>query len=105
MSTAAQEGRCLGLIGGLGLGATVHYYRALVSAHEKAARVPRLLIAHADVQRVYAAVTAKDFNGLARYLAQLVTQLAAGGAEVTAIVAATPHHVLVQMSPFDDILR
>jgi len=87
----AQEGRCLGLIGGLGPAATVHYYRALVTAHEKAARVPRLLIAHADVQRVYAAVTAKDFNGLARYLAELITHLAAGGAEVTAIVAATPH--------------
>jgi len=91
LSTAAQEGRCLGLIGGLGPAATVHYYRALVTAHEKAARVPRLLIAHADVQRVYAAVTAKDFNGLARYLAELITHLAAGGAEVTAIVAATPH--------------
>ncbi len=102
MSTAAQEGRCLGLIGGLGLGATVHYYRALVSAHEKAARIPRLLIAHADVQRVYAAVTAKDFDGLARYLAGFVTELAAGGAEVTAIVAATPHICadrLVALSP------
>ena len=97
-----QEGRCLGLIGGLGPAATVHYYRELVAAHEKAARVPRLLIAHADVQRVYAAVTAKDFNGLARYLAGLVTQLAAGGAEITAIVAATPHICadrLVALSP------
>jgi aspartate racemase len=36
-------------------------------------------------------VTAKDFDGLAHYLAGLVTQLAAGGAEITAIVAATPH--------------
>jgi aspartate racemase len=51
---------------------------------------------------VYAAVTAKDFNGLARYLAGLVTQLAAGGAEITAIVAATPHICadrLVALSP------
>ena len=91
MNAAAQDGRCLGLIGGLGVGATVHYYRALVAAHEKRARVPRLLIAHADVQRVYAAVTAKDLDGLARYLAGIATQLADGGAEVTAIVAATPH--------------
>ena len=91
MNATAQVGRCLGLIGGLGPEATVHYYRKLVAAHEKRARVPRLLIAHADVHRVYAAVTAKDFDGLARYLAELVAQLAAGGAEVTAIVAATPH--------------
>jgi aspartate racemase len=102
LNATAQEGRCLGLIGGLGPGATVHYYRELVAAHEKRARVPRLLIAHAEVHRVYAAVTAKDFDGLARYLAGLVTQLAAGGAEVTAIVAATPHICadrLVALSP------
>ena len=102
LNSTEQEGRCLGLIGGLGTGATVHYYRELVVAHEKLARIPRLLIAHADVQRVYAAVTAKDFDGLARYLAGLVTQLAAGGAEVTAIVAATPHicaDQLLSLSP------
>ena len=102
MNATAKEGRCLGLIGGLGPGATVHYYRELVAAHEKQARTPRLLMTHADVQRVYAAVTAKDFDGLARYLAGLVTQLAAGGAEVTAIVAATPHICadrLVSLSP------
>jgi aspartate racemase len=102
LNAPAQDGRCLGLIGGLGPGATVHYSRALVAAHEKRARVPHLLIAHADIHRVYAAVTAKDFDGLARYLAGLVTQLAAGGAEVTAIVAATPHICadrLVALSP------
>jgi aspartate racemase len=102
LSATAQEGRCLGLIGGLGPGATVHYYRELVAAHEKQARVPRLLIAHADVHRVYALVTAKDFDGLARYLAGIVGQLAAGGAELTAIVAATPHICvdrLVALSP------
>jgi aspartate racemase len=102
LNATGQEGRCLGLIGGLGPGATVHYYRELVAAHEKLARVPRLLIAHADIHRVYAAVTAKDFDGLARYLAGLIAQLAAGGAEVTAIVAATPHICadrLVALSP------
>jgi aspartate racemase len=102
VSGAGKETRCLGLIGGLGPGATIHYYRELVAAHENQARVPRLLITHADVHRVYAAVTAKDFDGLARYLAGLVIQLAAGGADVTAIVAATPHICadrLVALSP------
>jgi aspartate racemase len=102
VNATAQEGRCLGLIGGLGVGATVHYYRELAAAHEKRSRVPRLLIAHADVRRVYAAVTARDLDGLARYLAGLVTQLAAGGAEVAAIVAATPHICadrLIALSP------
>lgn len=91
MSTARTQTRCFGLIGGLGPGATVHYYRELVAAIEKQERVPQMLIAHADVQRVYAMVTAKDFDALAGYLAGLIASMAAGGAEFTAIVAATPH--------------
>jgi aspartate racemase len=91
MSDAGKEGRCLGLIGGLGPGATVHYYRELVAAHERRGRVPRMLVAHADIHRVYAAVTGKDFEGLARYLASLIANTAAGGAELSAIVAVTPH--------------
>jgi len=35
MSDAGKTGRCLGLIGGLGTGATIHYYRQLVAAHEQ----------------------------------------------------------------------
>lgn len=98
MSDAGKAGRCLGLIGGLGPGATVHYYRELVAAHERHGRVARLLIAHADIHRVYAAVTAKDFDGLARYLADLIANMAAGGAEFTAIVAATPHICAAQLT-------
>jgi aspartate racemase len=102
MSVAGKEGRCLGLIGGLGPGATIHYYRELVAAHERHGRVPRLLIAHADIQRVYATVTAKDFDGLAHYLSGLIANMAAGGAEFSAIVAATPHicaEQLIAISP------
>jgi aspartate racemase len=98
----AKEGRCLGLIGGLGPLATVHYYRELVAAHEKQSRVLRLMMAHADIAQVYVYVNAKDFDGLARYLAGLVSNMAAGGAELTAIVAATPHICapqLVALSP------
>jgi aspartate racemase len=94
----SEPSRCLGLIGGLGPGATVHYYRELVAAIEKQARVPRLLIAHADISYVYAAVTAKDFDGLARYLAGLAANMAAGGAELSAIVAATPHICAAQLA-------
>jgi aspartate racemase len=93
----AAEGRCLGLIGGLGPGATVHYYREIIAAHEARGRVPRLLIAQADINQVYAKVGAKDFSGLAHYLAGLVANMAAGGAEITAIVAATPHICAVEL--------
>lgn len=98
MNAASKPGRCLGLIGGLGPGATVHYYQQLVAAHEQRGRTLRLLIAHADIKRVYALVTAKDLDGLARYLAGLSAETAAGGAELTAIVAATPHICASQLS-------
>jgi aspartate racemase len=91
VSSVRKPGRCLGLVGGLGPGATVHYYRELVAAHARQERSLRILIAHADIERVYAAVNAKDFDGLARYFAGMITDLAAGGAEFTAIVAATAH--------------
>jgi aspartate racemase len=91
MSSTGKDGRCLGLIGGLGPGATVHYYRGLLAAHAAAQRTARLLIAHADVNRVRAFVENDDRAGLARYLASFVSSLAAGGAEMTAIVAITPH--------------
>jgi len=91
VNTTRKPGRCLGLVGGLGPGATVHYYRELVAAHERQGRSLRILIAHADIERVYAAVNAKDFDGLARYFSGMIADMAAGGAEFTAIVAATAH--------------
>jgi aspartate racemase len=100
---SAKEGRCLGLIGGLGPGATVYYYRGLLAAHEARARVPRMLIAHADVSRVMTAAGAKDFAGLADYLAGLIGDMKAGGAEMTAIVALTPHICVPQLTPISPL--
>jgi len=91
MNASGREGRCLGLIGGLGPGATVYYYRGLLAAHAAAEKTARLLIAHADVNAVRAFVENDDRAGLARYLAGFVSSLAAGGAELSAIVAITPH--------------
>jgi aspartate racemase len=84
-------GRHLGLIGGLGPDATVNYYRQLIAIHDKAGRTPRLTIAHADVAAARACVSANDIGGLARYLNQFIGELAKGGAELTAVVAVTPH--------------
>jgi aspartate racemase len=44
--------RCLGLVGGLGVGATIHYYQELVKAHASRGCAPNLLIVHADMRRV-----------------------------------------------------
>src|SRR5262245_42073340 len=89
--STSKESRCLGLVGGLGPGATVYYYRGLLRAHEAVGRTARLLVAHADLDRVRSFVENNDRAGLARYLADFVSSLAAGGAEITAIVAITPH--------------
>jgi aspartate racemase len=98
VSAPLKDTRCLGLIGGLGPAATVYYYRALVAAIERQGRAPRLLIAHACIKRVYEYVNGKNYDGLARYLAGLIAQMEAGGAEFTAIVAATPHICAPQLS-------
>ena len=78
--------RKLGLIGGLGPGATVHYYKELV--HAKAGE---MLIIHADMDHVLGCVQRGERLQLAEYFARLIDRLAGGGAEVAAISAITPH--------------
>jgi aspartate racemase len=95
----SQQGRCLGLIGGLGPGATVHYYRGLLAAHEAHGRVARMLIAHADVNHGRSLAEANKLDELARYLASFIESTAAGGAEMAAIVAVTPHICTAQLLP------
>lgn len=76
----------LGLIGGLGPGATIHYYQELVKTG-----AGELLIVHADMKYVLAHVQSGDRTALAAYFARLIERLAAGGAEVAAISAIAPH--------------
>jgi aspartate racemase len=93
---------CLGLIGGLGVGATVHYYQELVKAHAVRGLTMRLLIAHADVNRVLSYVRDGKIAELAEYLASLVRQLQGGGADIAAVSAITPHicvSELIRLSP------
>jgi aspartate racemase len=78
--------RHLGLIGGLGPGATVHYYRELVKA-----QAGEMVIVHADMDRVLGDVARGDRAGLAEYFARLIDRLARGGADVAAISSITPH--------------
>src|SRR4030081_641494 len=78
--------RNLGLIGGLGPGATVHYYRELAKA-----QAGEILIIHADMDRVLGDVQRGDRTGLAAYFARLIERLAHGGAELAAISAIAPH--------------
>jgi aspartate racemase len=94
-----KEARVLGLVGGLGPGATIYYYNGLIAAHKAQGRVARMLIAHADVDHGRPLAEAGKLDELARYLNGFIDATAAGGAELAAIVAVTPHICSAQLLP------
>jgi aspartate racemase len=109
-SLPADGAICLGLVGGLGVGATLHYYKALAKAHERLQKPLRLLMVHAEVQRVLGYVQAKRLGDLTEYLAALIGQLKDGGADFAAIPAATPHVCIGELArrsplPLVDLLQ
>jgi aspartate racemase len=92
-----NKGRCLGLVGGLGVGATIHYYRWLAMAHEERGRTLDMVIAHAETSRVFEYVQASDRDGLAEYLISFIRRLKAAGAEFAVIPAITPHYCIREL--------
>ena len=86
-----SDSRHFGLIGGLGVGATVIYYEAITAACAASGIVPRITIAHANAPTALAHVTAGRIDGIADYLAGFIGELAAAGASFAAIPAITPH--------------
>src|SRR6266513_1372819 len=89
--TQSTRGRCLGLIGGLGVGAAIHYYRELAKAHEARGSEMWLVMADADMPRAVAHVRGGQRIELAHYLAELIGKLRDGGAELAVVSAMTPH--------------
>jgi len=87
-----ESGReCIGLIGGLGVAATVHYYKELVREHTVRGVQPNLLIAHADVNRVLSDAAKGQTLALAEYLAGFLHRLALAGATIGVLPSVTPH--------------
>ena len=81
----------VGIVGGLGVGATVHYYERIAGACKARGVVPDLVIVHADVdygQGLVRAGTAHAVDEGGEIIRQLV-ELA--GAAAAAIPAVTPH--------------
>lgn len=89
--SATQTAPRLGLIGGLGVGAAMHYYRALAQRCTAEGRSLDLVMMHADVNRIGAYVSGRDWAGMAEYLGGLLDGLAAAGAGLGVIPAVTPH--------------
>jgi aspartate racemase len=92
-----STGRCLGLVGGLGVGATVHYYQRLAKTHAAQGRTMDCVMIHAETSRVFEYVKATDPAGLAEYLNGFLLRLKAAGAEVGVIPAVTPHYALREL--------
>lgn len=91
MRDSAPGELCLGLVGGLGVAAAIHYYKELASAHTRRGRVLQLVMVHADVQRAIKHVERQEIVELADYFASLIVKLSAAGAQVAVLPAITPH--------------
>jgi aspartate racemase len=83
--------RCIGLIGGLGPGATVHYYKKLTEAYAKQHLPLDLVMVHAETSRVFEYAGADDREGLACYLSSFIDRVRLAGADFAVIPAVTPH--------------
>jgi aspartate racemase len=91
------RGRCIGLIGGLGVGAAVHYYRRLFELHARRGTALNLVMAHAQTAEALRLYAAGEVKALAEYLAGFIRSLAAAGAEFAVIPAITPHLVIDEL--------
>jgi aspartate racemase len=86
-----HKGRCVGLVGGIGVGAAIFYYRKLAEAHERSGVTMDLVMAHAEVPRVMEYVQAEDRDGLTSYLLGFLDRLQAAGAECAVLPSVTTH--------------
>ena len=90
---------CFGLVGGLGVGAAIHYYRELAKAHDRLQVPMNLVMVHADMPRMVRWAEAGDAVAIARYVAGLVARLQAAGATFAALPAVTPHLCFSELEP------
>jgi aspartate racemase len=88
---------CVGIVGGLGVGATVHYYEKIAAACTARGIVPDLLFNHADANTGQVFIRAGRLDRLGDYLAPYIDQFATGGAQAVAIPAVTPHIAIAEI--------
>jgi aspartate racemase len=89
----------VGIVGGLGVGATVHYYETITAACKARGVVPDLVIAHADVDYGQGLIRDGKLGELATYLAGFITRLADAGAKTAVLPAVTPHICIKELAP------
>jgi aspartate racemase len=91
MTEDSLEQQSVGLIGGLAVGATIYYYQTIVDACQARGFSPKLLIAHADVERVLKLIGANQLEELAEYFLGFVETLENASVKTVAIGAVAPH--------------
>ncbi len=89
---------CVGIVGGLGVGATVHYYEKITAACKARGVIPDLVIVHADVDRGQGFVRDGKLDALADYLASFIDRLGAAGAQAAVLPAVTPHICIAELA-------
>lgn len=94
---------CFGLIGGLGVGAAVHYYQELAKAHDAKTSPLDLVMVHADMRRMIRWAEAGDARSMADYVASLIARLQAAGATFAALPAVTPHLCIAELLPISPL--
>lgn len=81
----------VGIVGGLGVGATVHYYEQITAACKARGVCPDLIVTHADVEHGQTLIRAGRLDDLAVYLVGFIERMARAGAEMAVLPAVTPH--------------
>ena len=89
----------VGIVGGLGVGATVHYYEKITAACKARGVVPDLAIVHADVDNGQGFVREGRLDALADYLAAFIDRLGRAGAAAAVLPAVTPHICVSELTP------
>ena len=87
----------VGIVGGLGVGATVHYYEKITAACKARGVVPDLVFVHADVDRGQGYVRDGKLDQLADYLAGFIERLGRAGAQAAVLPAVTPHICIAEL--------
>jgi aspartate racemase len=94
---------CFGLVGGLGVGAAIHYYKELAKAHDRLHVPLNLAMVHADMARMIQWAGAGDAKSMAQYVASLVARLKSAGATFAALPAVTPHLCISELLPISPL--
>lgn len=89
----------IGLIGGIGVAATVVYYQRLTAAVGRLGGALELTIVHADVQELIRNNLADNRDAQARSYARLIDRLAAAGCDCAAITSLGGHFCFDETVP------